>query len=34
MQKLLKYATVFIIITTFGVLYDKFKSKYLPDEEL
>ena len=34
MQKLLKYVVVFTIITTVGIIYDKYKSKYLPDEEL
>ena len=34
MQKLLKYVVAFTIITTVGIIYDKYKSKYLPDEEL
>ena len=34
MQKLLKYVVAFTIITTVGIFYDKYKSKYLPDEEL
>ena len=34
MMKLIKYVSSFIIIVSFGILYDKYKSKYLPDEEL
>ena len=34
MMKLIKYVSSFIVIVSFGILYDKYKSKYLPDEEL
>ncbi len=34
MMKLIKYVSTFIIIVSVGILYDKYKSKYLPDEEL
>ena len=29
-----KYVTVFMIITVSGILYDRYKKKYLGDEEL
>ena len=32
--RLIKYIAIMSIVTTVGILYDKFKSKYIPDEEL
>ena len=33
-DRFIKYVAIFTIVTTIGILYDKYRSKYLPDDEL
>ena len=33
-MKIVKYVTIFILLTTIGMLYDRYIKKFFPDEEL
>ena len=33
-MKIVQYVMIFILLTTVGMLYDRYKRKFMPDEEL
>ena len=33
-MNVVRYITIFIILTTIGILYDRYVKKFFPDEEL